>query len=83
MISLLLTLEGHPSPVIGDTKKGNMTERVKQVQNQLDLTRLFILSLHNKQVNLAGVNFELSSRSIASATGILDLGEIWFKREKL
>lgn len=58
-------------------------ERVKQVQNHSDLTRLFILSLQDKQVNLAGVNFELSSESIARATGIPDVGERWFKKKKL
>jgi len=44
---------------------------------------LFILGLQNHQVNLAGVNFELSSESIARATGILDIGERWFKQKKL
>ena len=58
-------------------------ERVKQVQSHSDLTRLFILSLQNHQVNLAGVNFELSSESIAKATGILNIGERWFKKKKL
>ena len=54
-------------------------ERVKQVQNHSYLTRLFILSLQNHQVNLAGVKFELSSESIAKATRIPDIGEIWFQ----
>ena len=48
-------------------------EKVKQVQSHSDLTRLFILILQNHQVNLAGVNFELSSESIAKATGIPDM----------
>ena len=58
-------------------------ERVKQVQSHSDLTRLLILSLQNHQVNLARVNFELSSESIAKATRILDSGERWFKQKKL
>ena len=58
-------------------------ENIKQVQSHLDLIRLFILSLQNHQVNLVGVNFELSSESIAKATGIPDIGERWFKQKKL
>ena len=57
-------------------------EKVKQVQNHLVLTRLFILSLQNHQVNLAGVNFELSSESIAKATCIPNIRERWFKQKK-
>ena len=58
-------------------------EKVKQVQSHSNLTRLFILSLQNHQVNLAGVNFELSSKSISKATGIPEIGERWFKQKKL
>ena len=50
-------------------------EKVKQVQSHSNLTRLFILCLQNHQVNLAGVNFELSSESIAKAIGIPVIGE--------
>ena len=32
-------------------------EKIQQVQNHPELTRLFILNLHEKQVNLEGVNF--------------------------
>ena len=35
-------------------------EKVKQIQNHPELTRLFVLNLHNKQVSLVGVDFELS-----------------------
>ena len=48
-------------------------EMVKQVQNHSVLTRLFVLSIKNLQVNLAGVNFELSSESIAKSIGIQDM----------
>ena len=58
-------------------------EKVKQVQSHLELTRLFVLNPHNKQANLAGVDFELSSDTIAQATGLPDVGEKWFKRENL
>ena len=54
-------------------------EKVKQVQSHLVLTRLFVLSIQNHQVDLAGVQFELSSKSISKATGIPDIGERWFK----
>lgn len=58
-------------------------ERVKQVKNHPELIRLFILNLHNKQSSFSGVTFELSSNSIAHATGLPDVGEKWFKRAKL
>lgn len=48
-----------------------------------ELTRLLILNLKNKHVDLAGVNFEISARSISEATGILSVGEKWFKNGKL
>ena len=47
------------------------------------MTRLFILNLHEKQVNLARVNFELSSNPIVIATGIPSVGEKWFKQANL
>ena len=53
------------------------------MQSHPELTRLLILNLHNKQVNLAGVDFSLTSDTIAHATGIPDVGEKWFKIEKL
>ena len=49
----------------------------------MDLTRFFILGLQNHQVNLAGVEFELPSKSISKATSIPDIGKIWFKQKKL
>ena len=58
-------------------------ERMQQVQNHPELTRLFILILHEKQVDIAGVNFELSSDAIANATGIPSAGEKWFKNANL
>ena len=53
------------------------------MKNHPELTRLFILILHNKQSSLIGVTFELSLDAIFSATGIPDVGEKWFKRAKL
>ena len=44
---------------------------------------MFILSLQNHQVNLAGVKFELSSKSISKATRLPDIGERWFEQKKL
>ena len=58
-------------------------EKVKLLQHHLELTRLFFLNLHNKQVNLAGVDFELSADTISDATGIPAVGEKWFKKAKL
>ena len=54
-------------------------EKVQKVQNHPKLTRLFILNLHEKQVNLVGVNFELSPYVVAITTGIPSVGEKWFK----
>ena len=53
-------------------------ERVQQVQSHPELTRNFILNLHDHQVNLAGVNFEMTTNTIVIATGIPCLGEKWF-----
>ena len=58
-------------------------ERVKQVQSHLELTRLFILNLHNKKSSLARVDFELSVDAISNATSIPAIGEKWFKKAKL
>ena len=35
-------------------------EKVRRVQSHPELTKLFVLNLHDHQVHLAGVNFELS-----------------------
>ena len=53
------------------------------MQNHPELTRIFIINLQDKQVNLAGVTFELSSDVIANATGIPSVGEKWFKQANL
>ena len=53
------------------------------MQNHLELTRLFVLNLHNKQVNLEGVDFELLADTISDATCIPAIGEKWFKKAKL
>ena len=53
------------------------------MKNHPELTRLFIINLHEKKVSLAGVTFELSTDAIANATGIPSVGEKWFKRDNL
>ena len=58
-------------------------EKVQQVQNHPELTRLFIINLHENQVNLARVTFEMSTDAIAAATGISSVGEKWFKQANL
>ena len=57
-------------------------EKFKKVSNHAELTRLFVYSLQNHQVNLAGVQFELSSEIISKETGIPYIGEFWFKQKK-
>ena len=58
-------------------------EKVKQVNSHSELTRLFVCSIQNHQVNLGGVQFYFSSEIIFKATGIPDIGEFWFKQKKL
>ena len=58
-------------------------ERISQIQHHRELARLFVLHFHNGHVNLAGVDFILSSESIAQATGIPNVGEEWNKRKVL
>ena len=58
-------------------------ESVQQVQSHPELTKIFILNLHDHQVNLAGVKFELSSNIISMATVIPIVGEKWFKQANL
>ena len=83
----LNTMELNGSPLIVSCFQNvgcyEFCEKVQQVQNHLELTRLFILNLHEKQVNLAGVKFELSSDAIAIATRITSVGEKWFKQANL
>ena len=56
-------------------------EKFQQVQSHPELTRVFILNLHGKQLKFIGVTFELSLDSISHATGISNVGEKCFKRE--
>lgn len=44
-----------------------------------DLARLFVIHLHNGQVNLVGVSFTLSLTTILEATCIPNVGEQWNK----
>ena len=43
---------------------------------------MFVFNLHNKYVNLAGVDFELSADAISNATGIPNIGEKWFMKAR-
>lgn len=58
-------------------------EKVKKVHSRPEIMRLFVLNLHNKHVNITGIDFELSSDTISHATGLIDVGEKWFRRAKL
>ena len=53
------------------------------MQNHHELTRLFIINLHDKQFNLARVTFELSTDAISNATCIPSVGEKWLKKANL
>ena len=53
-----------------------MVERVKYHH---ELARLFVLHLHNGQVNLEGVTFTFTPETISQATGIPNVGEQWNK----
>ena len=53
---------------------------MQQVQNHPKLTIPFIIKLHDKQVNIVGVTFELSTNAITTATRISSVGEKWFKK---
>jgi len=56
-------------------------EMITQIQYQLELAQLFVLHFHDGQVTLAGVNFTLTPETISQATGILNVGEEWNKRQ--
>ena len=58
-------------------------ERLAQIQHHRELARLFVLRLHDGQVNIAGVNFVFSPEMISEATGIPNVGEVWPKRKWL
>jgi len=53
-----------------------MVERVKYHH---ELAILFFLHPHNGQVNLDGVSFTLTPKTIAVAIGIPNVGEQWNK----
>jgi len=50
-------------------------EMVERVKYNHEPTRLFVLHLHNGQVNLASVTFTLTPKTIAKATGIPNVDE--------
>ena len=58
-------------------------EMIAQTQHHHELARLFVLHLQNGRVNLAGVDFTLSSETISEVTGIPNIGEEWNKRQQL
>lgn len=54
-------------------------EKISRIQHHRELARLFVLHLHDRHVNLAGVDFILTPEVIAHAIGIPNVGEIWNK----
>jgi len=54
-------------------------EMVERVKYHHELAILFVLHLHNGQVNLVGVTFTLTPKTIAEATCIPNVGEQWNK----
>lgn len=54
-------------------------EMVERVKYHHELARIFVLHLHNGQVNLTGVSFTSTPETIAEATCILNVGEQWNK----
>ena len=47
------------------------------------MTKFFAVNLHNQQVYLAGVKFDLNTNAISRVTGIPCIGERWFKKMHL
>lgn len=58
-------------------------ERIYQIQHHRELSRLFVLHLHDGHVTLIGVNFTVTPEVISQATGIPNVGEVWPKRRLL
>ena len=58
-------------------------EKISRIQHHRELAHLFVLHLHEGHVNLARVDFTLTPETIAQATGIPNVGEIWNKRKVL
>ena len=58
-------------------------QKVASVQFHHELARLFVLHLHGDQAILAGVTFTLTPESVSLATGILNIGEPWHKKQKV
>ena len=54
-------------------------QKVQEVKSYLPLTHLFALRLQGKHVHLAGLDFNLSPRTISKATKIPYIREKWFK----
>ena len=50
-------------------------EKVQKMQSHPQLTKLFALNLHNHQIILVGVKFELTTNAISMATRIPCMGE--------
>ena len=52
---------------------------VEKVKYHHELTRLFVLHLHDAQVNLVGDFFTFTPKNIATIIGIPNVGEYWNK----
>ena len=48
-----------------------------------EVTRLFALSLDDSRVKIADLRFRVEERSVALATGLLLIGERWFKYKQI
>lgn len=57
--------------------------RVQEVGYHAQLTSIFSTIFRRDEANIVGIDFTLSTYDIASITGILNHGEVWFKGMEL
>jgi len=56
---------------------------VASVRVHHEFVHLFVLHLHGDHAILAGVTFTLTPETVSLATGILNVGEPWHKKQKV
>jgi len=56
-------------------------QKVAEVQFHHELARLFVLHLQKDQAILVVVTFTLTPETVSLATGILNIGEPWHKKQ--
>lgn len=56
---------------------------IERVGFHHELARLFVTHLHSNGVTLSGITFTTSPVVISKATGILDVGENWYKGQDI